>query len=151
MAYNFTYNTCQAEDLVQDLYLKIGDLVARRKKTPREMLYKSQPNVYFAFCLMRNNHINNSKHERRYQYEYNPQTDERTCEQITTFTRDSIREKVNDLPVRQQRVYQLAIEAGHTIQSIADQTGYKYSTIHVDKVKIKRMLQTWLEEEGAKG
>ena len=137
-----------ARDLVQDMYLKIGEALASGKKTEEDLYYgDNEPNTFYIFTILRNTHLDNIKINKRYtQYDSNKHSPESEME--TRLLCDAIKDALKVLTPRQRRVYELTIESDHTVRSVADAADYSYGTVFNEKKVIKEFLQKWLKDEG---
>lgn len=137
-----------ARDLVQDMYLKIGEAIASGKKTEQDLLYDdNEPNTFYIFTILRNAHLDNLKMGSRFAIQYDSNKHSEDVEMETRLLCEAIKDALKVLTPRQRRVYELTIESDYTVRSVADAADYSYGTVFNEKKYIKQFLQEWLRDE----
>ena len=137
-----------ARDLVQDMYLKIGEAIASGRKTEEDLLYDDkEPNMFYIFTILRNAHLDNLKVDKRFAIQYDNNKHSEGIEMETRLLCEAIKDALKVLTPRQRRVYELTIESDHTVRSVADAANYSYGTVFNEKKYIKQFLQEWLRDE----
>jgi RNA polymerase sigma factor (sigma-70 family) len=146
-AYNFTGDKLNAENLVQDLYLKLLEL-----KDITKIMYKNDINLYYLYKMMRSLFLNNLKKTTStlainddmleiQQEEYSYSADNE-WEEMVRLTNEAL-DKEHWFGSRLLKVY---IEEEHSIQSLHDATGISNSTIWTQLNKTKKHIREYVQK-----
>jgi DNA-directed RNA polymerase specialized sigma24 family protein len=146
-AFNFANDKLEAENLVQDLYLKMLEL-----KDIKKIMYKDDINLYYLYKMLRSLFLNNQKksnptqainddmleiHQEEYSYEIDSE-----FEEVVKLTNEAL-DKVHWFDSRLLKVY---IEEKHSIQSLHDATGISNSTIWTSMKKTKQYVKEYVKQ-----
>ena len=146
-AYNFTGDKLNAENLVQDLYLKLLEL-----KDITKIMYKNDINLYYLYKMMRSTYLNGIKKTtstlainddmleiQQEEYSYSADSE---WEEMVRLTNEAL-DKEHWFGSRLLKVY---IEEEHSIQSLHDATGISNSTIWTQLNKTKKHVREYVQK-----
>jgi RNA polymerase sigma factor (sigma-70 family) len=146
-AYNFTGDKLNAENLVQDLYLKLLEL-----KDITKIMYKNDVNLYYLYKMMRSTYLNGIKKTtstlainddmleiQQEEYSYSADSE---WEEMVRLTNEAL-DKEHWFGSRLLKVY---IEEEHSIQSLHDATGISNSTIWTQLNKTKKHIREYVQK-----
>ena len=146
-AYNFTGDKLNAENLVQDLYLKLLEL-----KDITKIMYKNDINLYYLYKMMRSTYLNGIKKTtstlainddmleiQQEEYSYSADSE---WEEMVRLTNEAL-DKEHWFGSRLLKVY---IEEEHSIQSLHDATGISNSTIWTQLNKTKKHIREYVQK-----
>ena len=135
-----------AEDMVQDMYLKIDSWNGKYNKTL--MFNETEVNYYFVFKVLRNMFLDQSKKKKRIIY-----TDEIHNEPFVLnggFEYEErlqeIREDIKKWHLYEIKIYELVFLEGWNMSQLAEKTGIDYHSIRRTVLKIKNTLNQKLKK-----
>jgi DNA-directed RNA polymerase specialized sigma24 family protein len=147
VAYNFTQNKDNAEELVQELYLKMMEL-----KDVNKILYNNDVNLFYLYKMLRSTYLNGIKKQTNHlpidddllnlsadEYSYEADND---FERMLELTNEAL-DKGYWFDSKLLRVY---IEENHSIQSLHDATGISNSTIWTSMKKSKTYIKEYVKQ-----
>ena len=146
-SYNLTGNNLEAENLVQDLYLRLLELDNIQK-----LIYKNDINVYYLYKMLRSMFLNNQKktintssiNENLFDIadeEYDIEKDTE-WEKILKLTNEAL----NNTYWFDQNLLKVYLQENHSIQSLHDVTGISNSTIWTSMKKTKAHIRNYVKE-----
>jgi DNA-directed RNA polymerase specialized sigma24 family protein len=147
-AYNFTGSKDKANELVQDLYLKLLELQDIKK-----IMYKEDINLYYIYKMLRSIYLNGQKKsitmlpidEELYNLstsEYDEQADS-DWERALALSNEAL-DQLYWFDAKLLRVY---IEENHSIQSLHNATGISNSTIWTSMKKTKQYVRDYVKNK----
>jgi DNA-directed RNA polymerase specialized sigma24 family protein len=147
VAYNFTKNKDKAEELVQDLYLKLMEY-----KDITKIMYNNDINLFYLYKMLRSIFINANKKQINHlpidddlvnlpadSYDYGADNDFETMVLLTNQALD----KFNWFDSHLLRVY---LDEGHSIQSLHKATRISASTIWSSQQKTKKYVREYIRK-----
>lgn len=150
-AYNLTNDKFEAQNLVQDLYLRLLEL-----KDIKKILYNNDVNLYYLYKMLRSMYLNNIKKTTSTlpideevinsifeEYDYDGDAD---TEQMIKLTDEAL-DKEHWFGSKLLRVY---IEEKHSIQSLHKATGISASTIWTQLNKTKKFVREYVKQNQAR-
>ena len=146
-SYNLTGNNLEAENLVQDLYLRLLELDNIQK-----LIYKNDINVYYLYKMLRSMFLNNQKktintssiNENLFDIadeEYDIEADIE-WEKMLKLTNEAL----NNTYWFDQNLLKVYLQENHSIQSLHDVTGISNSTIWTSMKKTKSHIRNYVKE-----
>lgn len=148
VAYNFTSDKDKAEELVQNLYLKMLEMTDITK-----IIFKDDINLFYLYKMMRSLHINGSKKSVNHlpleddllelpadSYDY--AADEQ-WEQTLALTHEALEQEY----WFGRELLRTYIEEGHSIQSLHKATGISNSTIWTQLTKSKKNIREYVKNK----
>jgi DNA-directed RNA polymerase specialized sigma24 family protein len=146
VAYNFTNNRDNAEELVQELYLKMLEMADITK-----IMYNNDINLFYLYKMLRSIHLNGIKKQTNHlpidddllnlpvdSYSYDADNE---FEQILALTNEAL-DKTYWFDAQLLRVY---LDDNHSIQSLHDATGISNSTIWTSMKKTKQHVKEYVK------
>ena len=147
VAYNFTKSKDKAEELVQDLYLKLMEY-----KDISKIMYNNDINLFYLYKMLRSNFINANKKQINHlpidddlvnlpadSYDYAADNDFETMVLLTNKALDEF----NWFDSHLLRVY---LDEGHSIQSLHKATTISASTIWSSQQKTKKYVREYIRK-----
>jgi RNA polymerase sigma factor (sigma-70 family) len=146
-AYNLTNSKIEAEELVQNLYLKLMEMTNIQK-----IMYKQDINLFYLYKMLRSMHLNAVKKQvsslplnddvcnlaaESYSYELDSQ-----FERMVELTNECL-DEMYWFDAKLLRVY---IEEDHSIQSLHNATGISNSTIWTTLKKSKQNVRNYINK-----
>lgn len=135
-----------AEDLVQDMYLKINDWKGKYDKTL--MFNETEINHYFVFKVLRNLYLDKAKKNKNVVSLTNtfwePSMSDMSIEQKQKL--EIIKKEINSWHPYERRIYQLVFLDGISMLWLSDHSGIKYHTIRRTVLKIKKIINYKLKQ-----
>jgi DNA-directed RNA polymerase specialized sigma24 family protein len=147
VAYNFTNNKDNAEELVQDLYLKLMEMNDIKK-----IMYKNDINLFYLYKILRSIFLNQQKknvnllsideelYDMQYE-EYNEYADNE-FEQMLALTNEAL----DSMYWFDSKLFRVYIEEDHSIQSLHNATGISNSTIWTSHKKTKQYVKDYVNK-----
>ena len=148
VAYNFTQNKDNAEELVQDLYLKMIEM-----KDITKIMYKDDINLFYLYKMLRSIYLNGLKKQTNHlpidddllnlpadSYSYEADND---FEQTLALANEAL-DGMHWFESKLLRVY---IEDDHSIQSLHNATGISNSTIWTSMKKTKSYVRDYVNNK----
>ena len=146
-SYNLTGNNLEAENLVQDLYLRLLEIDNIQK-----LIYKNDINVYYLYKMLRSMFLNNQKktintssiNENLFDIadeEYDIEADIE-WEKMLKLTNEAL----NNTYWFDQNLLKVYLQENHSIQSLHDVTGISNSTIWTSMKKTKSHIRNYVKE-----
>lgn len=135
----------EAEDLVQEMYLKIHDWKGKYDKTL--MFSETEVNHFFIFKILRNlflDKVKKKKYESRFvndytepcsldnKFEYNEQLSE-------------LKDEIKSWHLYDRKIYELIYLEGMSMLELSKKTGIDYYSIYRTKNKIEKLLKEKLK------
>ena len=147
-AYNFTGSKDKANELVQDLYLKLLEL-----KDIKKIMYKEDINLYYIYKMLRSIYLNGQKKsitmlpidEELYNLstsEYDEQADS-DWERALALSNEAL----DQLYWFDTKLFRVYIEENHSIQSLHNATGISTSTIWTSMKKTKQYVRDYVKNK----
>jgi len=147
-AYNLTNDKFEAQNLIQDLYLKLLEL-----KDAKKILYNNDVNLYYLYKMIKSMYLNSLKKKtstlpideeiiNNVYEEYNYDGDEE-FEQMVKLTNEALDEE-HWFGSKLLRVY---VEEGHSIQSLHKATSISASTIWTQLNKTKKSVREYVKSK----
>lgn len=146
VAFNFTKNKLDAENLVQDLYLRLLEM-----KDIEKILYNKDINLFYLYKMLKSMYINETKKQIRTlpidEDLYNMVTDDydmaadQDFEENLTLVNEAL-EKGYWFDVNLLKIY---LDEDHSIQSLHDATGISNSTIWTSMQKTKKYVREYVK------
>ena len=147
VSYNFTSNKDKAQELVQDLYLKLLEL-----KDINKIMYKQDINLFYLYKMLRSIHLNGIKkvinvlpidddllNKQAEEYSYEADSD---FERMLVLTHDALNQEY----WFGKKLLEVYINEGHSIQSLHDATGISNSTIWTQLNKTKKNVREYVKK-----
>jgi len=147
VAYNFTSNKDNAEELVQELYLKMMEI-----KDINKIMFKEDVNLFYLYKMLRSIYLNGLKRSKPslplddelYElpadsYDYGA---DNAFEQMVQLTNEAL-DTEYWFGKELLRVY---IEENHSIQSLHNATGISNSTIWTQLQKTKKYVREYVNK-----
>jgi hypothetical protein len=147
-AYNFTNSKDKANELVQDLYLRLLELQDIKK-----IMYKEDINLYYIYKMLRSIYLNGQKKsitmlpidEELYNLstsEYDEQADS-DWERALALSNEAL----DQLYWFDTKLFRVYIEENHSIQSLHNATGISNSTIWTSMKKTKQYVRDYVKNK----
>ena len=146
-SYNLTKSKDNAQELVQDLYLKMMEI-----KDIKKIMYNNDVNLFYLYKMLRSIHLNGIKKATNHlpidddllnkpadSYDYVADSDFERALELTNEALDSMYWFDSKL----LRVY---LEENHSIQSLHDATGISNSTIWTSMKKTKQYVREYISK-----
>ena len=153
IAKSFTGNHEDAQDLVQDAYLRLY----RLGKTKEQVAYGNEPNRYFMWTVLYNLHKDNCRHNNSYKaIQTFPllETDDTFADNYTDdkhqsfeLIMDKVTDLVTDWDINSKQLFELYYMQGQSLRQIAEGTGIGLSWIHNAVKDIRQRLRDELGED----
>lgn len=147
VAYNFTNDKDNAEELVQDLYLKMMEI-----KDITKIMYKNDINLFYLYKMLRSIHLNGLKKQTNHlpidddllnlsadEYSYDADSE---FEQMLALSNEAL-DSMHWFDAKLLRVY---LDDNHSIQSLHDATGISNSTIWTSMKKTKQYVKEYVDK-----
>lgn len=134
-----------AEDLVQDMYLKINDWKGKYDKTL--MFNESEVNHYFVFRVLRNLFLDKCKKKNinvSMQEYYEPTANYSSFEYREQL--DVIQEEIKSWHLYDRKIYELIYVEGYSMLELSKLTGIDYYSIYRTKNKIEKLLKNKMQK-----
>lgn len=134
-----------AEDLVQDMYLKINDWKGKYDKTL--MFNESEVNHYFIFRVLRNLFLDKCKKkniEIGMQEYFEPTANYSSFEYREQL--DVIQEEIKSWHLYDRKIYELIYVEGYSMLELSKLTGIDYYSIYRTKNKIEKLLKNKMQK-----
>lgn len=135
----------EAEDLVQEMYLKIHDWKGKYDKTL--MFSETEVNHYFIFKILRNLFLDKvkkkkfeSKLENDYCEPYNLDNKFEYNEQLSV-----LKDEIKSWHLYDRKIYELIFLEGFSMLELSKKTGIDYYSIYRTKNKIQKLLKEKLK------
>lgn len=130
----------EAEDLVQDMYLKVYDWNGKHNKT---LMYNSnEVNYYFVFVVLKN--LFNDKMRKANKLVKSKQYErDQTTMQISMEYKEQmelIKKEIESWHLYDRKIYELIFQEGYSMLELAKKTGIDYYSIYRTKNKIQKLL-----------
>lgn len=146
-AYNFTNNKDKAQELVQDLYLKLLEI-----KNVSKILYKNDVNLFYLYKMLRSIFLNGQKKsitmlpidEELYNLsssEYDEAADAE-FERTLALTNEALEQEY----WFGRQLLKVYVEEEHSIQSLHNATGISNSTIWTQLNKTKKFVKEYVKQ-----
>ena len=133
--------TEDAEDLVQNMYLKIYDWKGKYDKTL--MFSETEVNHYFVFLVLRNLFLDlcrTNKKEIRLESEF---YDKKITRQVSLEYKEQlteIKKEIASWHLYDRKIYELIFIEDYNMSELARQTGINYDSIRRTRLKIEKLL-----------
>lgn len=134
-----------AEDLVQDMYLKINDWKGKYDKTL--MFNESEVNHYFIFRVLRNLFLDKCKKKNinvSMQEYFEPTANYSSFEYREQL--DVIQEEIKSWHLYDRKIYELIYVEGYSMLELSKLTGIDYYSIYRTKNKIEKLLKNKMQK-----
>ena len=147
VAYNFTGNKNDAEELVQDLYLRLMEM-----KDINKIMYNNDVNLFYLYKMVKSIYLNGLKKQTNHlpidddlvnlpadSYSYDADDE---FEEMLRLTNEAL-DKEHWFGEKLLRIY---INDGHSIQSLHNATGISNSTIWTQLQKTKKYVKEYVNK-----
>lgn len=134
-----------AEDLVQDMYLKINDWKGKYDKTL--MFNENEVNHYFIFRVLRNLFLDKCKKKNinvSMQEYFEPTANYSSFEYKEQL--DVIQEEIKSWHLYDRKIYELIYVEGYSMLELSKLTGIDYYSIYRTKNKIEKLLKNKMQK-----
>lgn len=136
----------EAEDLVQDMYLKVYDWKGKYNKTL--MFNENEVNHYFVFLVLRNLYLDKCKKQKKmirveesFVKSVSPQNKLEFEQQL-----EIIKDEINSWHLYDRKIYELIYKEGYSMLELSKKTGIDYYSIYRTKNKIDKLLHKKLKK-----
>jgi len=154
IAKSFTNNTEDAQDLVQEMYIRVYEA----GKTKAEISYGDDVNRYFVWTVLFNMHKTDWRHSQSSKtIQTTPIIEEADGVPVTDYTNDQeiafevVMEKIMELTktwnVQDKQLFELYFMRGKTLRGIASGAGIGLNWVHNSIKDIKERLRAELGED----
>ncbi len=136
-----------AEDLVQDMYLKIHDWKGKYDKTL--MFNKTEVNHYFVFLVLRNLFLDLCRANKKKAAKLNSIKMQHSTRQINIEYQEQLellKSEISSWHLYDRKIYELLYQEGYSMLELSKQTGIDYYSIYRTKNKIQKLLNQKLEK-----
>jgi len=146
-AYNLTKSKDNAQELVQDLYLKMMEI-----KDIEKIMYNNDVNLYYLYKMLRSIHLNGIKKQTNNlplnDDLYNLRAEEYNYEADNDFERalELTNEALDGMYWFDSKLLRVYLEESHSIQSLHDATGISNSTIWTSMKKTKQYVREYISK-----
>lgn len=134
-----------AEDLVQDMYIKINKWKGKYDKTL--MFNENEINQYFVFKVLRNLFLDKVKKQKKTiklsDTFYEPSTSAMSMEHSERL--NLVKSEIESWCLYEKKIYELVFLEGKSIKWLSDKTGIEYHTIRRAVLKIKKNINLKLK------
>ena len=136
--------TDTAEDLVQDMYIKINDW---KGKYNNSLMYnETEVNQYFVFITLRNLFLDHKRKEKRQRnsllnYKQSSYTSNNEYEDQLEL----IKKEIKNWHLYDRKIYKLIFQEGKSMLELSKLTGIDYYSIYRTVKKIKKIINKKLE------
>ena len=136
--------TDTAEDLVQDMYIKINDW---KGKYNNSLMYnETEVNQYFVFITLRNLFLDHKRKEKRQRnsllnYKQSSYTSNNEYEDQLEL----IKKEIKNWHLYDRKIYELIFQEGKSMLELSKLTGIDYYSIYRTVKKIKKIINKKLE------
>ena len=136
--------TDTAEDLVQDMYIKINDW---KGKYNNSLMYnETEVNQYFIFITLRNLFLDQKRKEKRQRnsllnYKQSSYTSNNEYEDQLEL----IKKEIKNWHLYDRKIYELIFQEGKSMLELSKLTGIDYYSIYRTVKKIKKIINKKLE------
>jgi RNA polymerase sigma-70 factor (ECF subfamily) len=147
VSYNFTNSKDKAQELVQDLYVKLLEY-----KDISKIMYKQDINLFYLYKMLRSIHLNGIKKVVNVlpidDDLLNKPADAYSYEADNEFERmvELTHEALNKEYWFGKKLLEVYINEGHSIQSLHDATGISNSTIWTQLNKTKKSVREYVKK-----
>jgi len=148
VSYNFTNSKDKAQELVQDLYLKLMEY-----KDITKIMFKDDVNLFYLYKMLRSIYLNGVKRLKPSlpldDDLLNKPADEYSYEADNDFERMLVltHEALNQEYWFGKKLLEVYINEGHSIQSLHDATGISNSTIWTQLNKTKKNIREYVKQK----
>ena len=152
-AYNLTQNQDQAEELVQDLYLKLMEMDNLHKIVYNE----NDLNLFYLYKILKSSFLNNVKAaQKRNQTALKPEVIDNTPEEEYNHQRDENIERLlqlvdetlsEDMTWFDSKLFITYLEENHSIQSLHNATKISKNAIFTSLRKTKTLIKQKAQDE----
>jgi RNA polymerase sigma factor (sigma-70 family) len=136
-----------AEDLVQDMYIKINQWKGKYDKTL--MFNDKEVNQYFVFKVLRNLFLDKVKKQKKIiklsDTFYEPSISAMSMEYQERL--DFVKSEIDTWSLYHKKIYELVFLEGKSIQWLSDKTGIEYHTVRRAVQKIKKNINLKLKQK----
>lgn len=148
VAYNFTQNKDNADELIQELYLKMMEMADCKK-----IMYNNDVNLLYLYKMVRSIHLNGLKKQTNHlQIDddlVNLPADSYSYEADNAFeqTLALANEALDSMHWFESKLLRVYIEDDHSIQSLHNATGISNSTIFTSMKKTKSYVRNYVNNK----
>lgn len=148
VAYNFTNNKDSAEELVQDLYLKMMEM-----KDITKIMYNNDVNLFYLYKMVKSTYLNGLKRTTNHlpidDDLLNLSADEYSYDADNEFERmlELTNEALDEMHWFSSKLFRVYIEDNHSIQSLHNATGISNSTIWTSNKKTKQYVKDYVKNK----
>ena len=148
VSYNFTNSKDKAQELVQDLYLKLMEF-----QNIQKIMYHNDINLFYLYKMLKSIHLNGIKKVVNVlpidDDLLNKQAEEYSYEADNDFERmlELTHEALNQEYWFGKKLLEVYINEGHSIQSLHDATGISNSTIWTQLNKTKKSVREYVKQK----
>lgn len=136
-----------AEDLVQEMYLKIHDWNGKYDKTL--MYNETEVNYFFMFKVLRSLFLDKVK-KKKYEYKFTENTNEPYTQSISYEYQEQLEVLKNEIKswhLYDRKIYELIFLEDYSMLELSKQTGIDYYSIRRTKNKIERLLNEKMQDD----
>lgn len=147
VAYNFTQNKDNADELIQELYLKMMEMADCKK-----IMYNNDVNLFYLYKMVRSIHLNGLKKQTNHlQIDddlVNLPADSYSVDADNEFERvlELTNEALDSIHWFESKLLRVYLEDNHSIQSLHNATGISNSTIFTSMKKTKQYVRDYVNK-----
>jgi len=150
MLVNMGCNVETAKDLVQDMYIRLHDLV----KDPKKIMYGDDVNRYYVWTTLRNmyfSYLRKSNKSIFYRMLENDEVEQISYNEVEDNAFESISAKIDDITskwtVYDRRLFELYFIKGLSLRAISSGSKIGLTSIHNSILNYKQILRENLSED----
>mgnify|MGYP003634314328 FL=1 len=139
-----------AKDLVQDMYIRLHDLV----KDPKRIMYGDQVNRYYVWITLRNMYFSSLKKKRNNIFYELRDTDDVELNEYNSsedsaflFLESQIESITSKWEIYDKRLFELYFMQGLSLRAISKGSKIGLTSIHTSVLNYKRILRESLSED----
>ena len=150
MLVNLGCDVEDAKDLVQDMYIRLHDLV----KDPKKIMYGDDVNRFYVFITLRNMYFSSLKKKRNnifYELRYSDDVELNEYDSLEDsaflFLESQIESITSKWEIYDKRLFELYFMQGLSLRAISKGSKIGLTSIHTSVLNYKRILRESLSED----